>query len=214
MIKGHRTTLYVTTILFLMGSSSTTGAPSNGEKGESAGRRREQFCLLIEPKDGPQVIKPIPGSKLTGLVPGKETSVGVRYYSAREYAALSVTWETYLKRAEEAAARQLAKLTPAFVKDDKGFARYATIKGKSQLTASSVLAPGFRDLFKKSMGDELIVLLPDRFTVYVFPRTMGEYKELGRRVIAEYEAAVYPVSYEVFLVNRHGLSCLGSFQME
>jgi hypothetical protein len=41
---------------------------------------------------------------------------------------------------------------------------------------------------------------------------MGEYKQFGRQIIEAYDEATYPVSYEVFLLNRDGLSCIGSFR--
>jgi hypothetical protein len=174
----------------------------------------EEYCLLIEPADGPQVVKRVPGSKRTGLVPGRETRVGVRYYTAAEYTALKLSWAEFVKRAEAAAARQLARLKPEITSDAKGFVRFAVIKGQSHLTASAVLAPRFRNLFKSSMGDDLIILIPDRFTIYVFPRAMGEYKDFGRRILSEYEDSSHPVSYEVLLLNRDGLSCIGSFRTE
>jgi hypothetical protein len=191
----------------------TAGLAAPGEAGRDS-PAREEYCLLIEPNAGPQVVKPIPGSKLTGWVPGRETTVGVRYYTAREYEALGVSWEEFGRRAEAAASRQLARLKPEFSRDANGFVRYAVLKGTGHLTASSVLAAGFAELFRPTMGDELVLLIPDRFTVYVFPRSMGEYKEFGRKVLAAFEEAAYPVSYEVFLLNRQGLSCLGSFRTE
>jgi hypothetical protein len=193
----------------LLGSVGAADEPK-----KAVGASPEEFCVLIEPAEGPQVVKLISGSKLTGLVPGRETHIGVRYYSAAEYTALGMSWPEFVKRSESAAARQLAKLTPEITRDAKGFVRFAVLRGKSHLTASSVFAPEFRSLFKSSMGDDLIVLIPNRFTIYVFPRGMGEYKDFGKRILSEYEDSPFPVSYEVLLLNRDGLSCLGSFRTE
>ena len=72
-------------------------------------------------------------------------------------------------------------------KDRKGFVSSAVIRGKSHLTAGVVLSPKFYELFRGTMGDDLVVLIPDRFTVYVFPRPMGEYKAFGPKILEAYE---------------------------
>ena len=199
----------VVSLVSLLCAASVAGRERPGSTGTTV---REEFCLLIEPSAGPQVVQPIPGAKMTGLVPGRETSLGVRYLTPSEYAGLNVSWAGFRQRAEAAAARQFAILKPRVIRDAKGFARYAVINGKSHLTASAIFAPDFRKQFRESMGDDLIVLIPDRFTIYVFPRSMSEYKQFGRQIIEAYDEATYPVSYEVFLLNRDGLSCIGSFR--
>ncbi len=175
----------------------------------------EEFCLLIEPKDGAAVKRVIKGGRMTALVPGKETSLGtVRYYSDAEFEKLGLGWSRFMKKAEATAARVWATLKPEVKKDSKGFVTSAVVRGKSHLTASAVLAPKFYETFKTTMGDDLVLLIPDRFTVYIFPRPMGEYKEMGPAILEAYEEATYPVSYEVLLLNKDGLSVLGSFRTE
>jgi hypothetical protein len=175
----------------------------------------ETMCLLIEPRDGLGVAKPISGARSTVVVAGRETRLGgVRVLSRAEFEGLGMSWAAYERKAAEAADRVFATLKPEVTRDAKGFARFAVVKGKSHLTASTVLAPKFYAAFRQTMGDDLVVLIPDRFTVYVFPRPMGEYKDWGKRILREYAEATYPVSVEVLLLNRGGLSALGSFQTE
>ena len=175
----------------------------------------EEFCLLIEPKDGPPVSQLIKGAKMTALVPGKETSVGgVRYYTAAEFEAMGLGWRGFTKKAEAAATRVFASLKPEVTKDSKGFVSSVVIRGKSHLTASAVLSPKFYETFRAAMGDDLILLIPDRFTIHVLPRPMGEYKSWGPKILEAYAEAAHPVSYEVLLLNKDGLSVLGSFRTE
>jgi hypothetical protein len=175
----------------------------------------EEFCLLIEPKDGPPVSKLLKGAKNTALVPGRETRLGgVRYYTAAEFEAMGLGWPGFTRKAEATATRVLATLTPELTKDAKGYVSSAVVRGKSHLTAGVVLSPRFYELFRTSMGDDLVLLIPDRFTVYVFPRPMGDYKALGPKILEAYAEATYPVSYEVLLLNKDGLSALGSFRTE
>jgi hypothetical protein len=183
--------------------------------GMGVGQALETFCLLIEPKDGPAVKQMIKGARATALVPGRETRLGgVRYYTEAEFGALGLSWAGFARKAEASATRVLATLTPEVTKDSQGFVRSAVIRGKSHLTAGVVLSPRFYEMFRDTMGDDLVLLIPDRFTVYVFPRPMGEYKALGPKMLEAYAAAVYPVSYEVLLLNKDGLSALGSFRVE
>ena len=183
--------------------------------GRGVGGALETFCLLIEPMDGPAVKQVIKGARATALVPGKETRLGgVRYYTEAEFEALGVSWAGFARKAEATATRVLATLKPEVTKDGKGFVTSAVFRGKSHLTAGVVLSPKFYEMFRSTMGDDLVLLIPDRFTVYVFPRPMGEYKALGPKILEAYAAAVYPVSYEVLLLNKDGLSALGSFRGE
>ena len=77
----------------------------------------EDFCLLIEPKDGPSVSRVIKGAKMTALVPGKETSVGgVRYYTASEFEAMGLGWRGFTRKAEAAATRVWVTLKPEVTK--------------------------------------------------------------------------------------------------
>lgn len=175
----------------------------------------EEFCLLIEPKEGPAVSQAIKGAHMTALVPGRETSIGgVRYYTKEEFEALGLGWSGFQKKAEETAGRVLATLKPEIARDAKNFVTSAVLRGQSHLTASTVLAPRFYEMFRATMGDDLVVLIPDRFTVYVFPRPLGQYKEFGPKILEAYAAATYPVSCEVLLLNKQGLSALGSFRTE
>lgn len=183
--------------------------------GAGTGSALEEFCLLIEPKDGPAVQQLLKGAKMTALVPGRETRLGgVRYYTEAEFATLGLGWKDFTRKAEATAARVLATLKPEVTKDARGFVTSAVLRGKSHLTAGVVLAPKFYEMFRGTMGDDLVLLIPDRFTVYVFPRPMGDYKALGPKILEEYDAATYPVSYEVLLLNKEGLSALGSFRTE
>lgn len=188
-----------------------TPAPAAKPNATPATQPLEEFCLLIEPLDGPAVKQPIKGADRTALVPGRETSIGVRYYTAQEFEELKLGWAGFRAKAAETADRVIARMKPEWFRDPKGLVRYAVLKSSSQLTASTVFGQKFRALFRESMGDELVLLIPDRSTVYVFPRSMGEYKDFGKTILLSYADAVYPVSYEVFVLNRDGLSCLGSF---
>ena len=63
-------------------------------------------------------------------------------------------------------------------------------------------------------GPSLLVALPNRFTVYVFPELASEYKDYAPMVIRAYEESAYPVSLEVFEISQSGIRAIGTFESD
>jgi hypothetical protein len=125
--------------------------------------------------------------------------------------ATGLDWDHFLQKAKAAAARHLKTLEPAYTNDKNGQPLYALLVSDRHLTASVILCPEFRELFAKTLGDELVVLVPDRFTVYVFARKMGEFQKLGQEVAEIYTRSVYPASSEAFEITADNFRSIGSF---
>ena len=56
------------------------------------------------------------------------------------------------------------------------------------------------------------VAVPNRYTVYVFPRLASEYKEYSPLVMGAYHDSAYPVSLEVFEISPGGIRAIGVFE--
>lgn len=153
----------------------------------------------------------LPGSRKTVIVPAKESELGLSRLSKEEFAATGLKWEQFVTRAAAAAARHLKSLKPEIHRDAKGVAQYAVLKSESHLTASVIVCPEFFTLFRESFGDHLVVLVPDRFTVYVFPRSFGDFQSMGPAILGQFERSVWPCSQEAFEITSEGLKCLGAF---
>lgn len=212
---GRKACLGAVAASLLLGAIRAAADTASPPVTEAEPKKLELFCLLIEPNDLQEVTQAIPGAQHTVLVPGRETSIGtVRYYRKTEFEQMGLGWNGFEQKARAAASRVFATLKPVITRDRHGFATLAEVRGTSHLTASSILAPEFYEHFRKLMGDELVLLIPDRFTIYVFPRPLGEYKDWGKKILHAYADAAHPVSYEVLLLNRDGLSALGVFQKD
>jgi len=158
-----------------------------------------------------KAAQPMPGSKLTVAVPARQDELGLSRLTAEEFKATGLTWEQFLKEASTTAAAHLKTLKPDIQRDAKGRAGYALLKSESHLTASVILCPEFHAQFKQTFGDKLVVLVPDRFTVYVFARSFGDFQTKGPEILDHFSDSTWPCSREAFEVTAEGLKCLGAF---
>ena len=156
----------------------------------------------------------MPGSKLTVIVPARPDEIGLLRLSKEEFAATGLTWEKFLTEAAATAAAHLKTLKPDIKRDKKGTAQYAVLKSDSHLTASTVLCPEFFALVRETFGDKLVVLIPDRFTVYVFPRGFAGFQTMGPDILTTFQKSTWPASQEAFELTPDGLKCLGAFVLE
>ncbi|MFV1994242.1 MAG: hypothetical protein ACC661_02305 [Verrucomicrobiales bacterium] len=177
---------------------------------------REQKIVLIEPKlMAPAVSREIPGARSTVLVAARETDYGgLEYYDKEAFEALGKSWEAFYREARERADALLLTLEPEFKRDSRGVIEYALLSSESQRTAGVVLAAKFLERFRESLGDELVVMIPNRSTVLVFPKLASDYADYGEAVIEMYRDAVYPASLEIFVVDARGMRAIGEFQRE
>jgi hypothetical protein len=90
--------------------------------------------------------------------------------------------------------------------------QYAAINSDDPLTATMVLSPDFLKKFKDIFGPTILVAIPSRFTVYVFPALASEYQSYAPVVIQDYQQSTYPVSLEVFEISDAGMRVIGAFE--
>ena len=66
---------------------------------------REPRCLAVEPASlRTSLAKPIPGARLTVLIPAREDDLGIVHLSKEEFAATGLSWDKFRRDAEAAAA--------------------------------------------------------------------------------------------------------------
>ncbi len=177
-------------------------------------RKLEPMCVVFEPAIlRTTTSKAVKGSKLTVLTPAEETKDGIRLLTEEQFQRVGLSWEAYLGKARDAAARLLKTIKPDYARDKRGTVLRAVIRSPSHFTCSVVLCPEFRQLFADTLGNDLVVLLPDRFTVFVFSRAMGEFPKSGAEVAAIYSDSVYQASSEAFQLNEDTFIPIGSFDV-
>jgi hypothetical protein len=173
----------------------------------------ETWHLLIEPtfmryESG----WPIQGAQRTVLVPARYLNGELLPLQRDEVLSLGVTRDEILASAPKAASEVLAKLTPRFIRDENKVIQCAVLESESPLTASAVLAPEFAALFSETLGPDVLVAIPNRFRIFVFPKGTPAYQRFSDLVIAEYDSSAYPVSKELFSVRKGKLIAVGSYR--
>lgn len=185
---------------------------ANSAKSEKPTHTLEPYCLALEPKVlQTKVSQPMPGSKSTVLSPAKETDVGLKMLSDEEWKALGMPWEDFLKKSRAAALRLLQKITPQVVKDQRGIVEYLILTSDSPLTSSILLCPELLPKVSETLGSDVVALVPDRFTIYLFPRKTGAFVKHGKEIAAIFATATYPSSEEAFELTETSIKSIGSF---
>lgn len=193
-------------------SQAQEAKPAKPAKPEKPAHDLEPYCLALEPKVlQTKVSQLMPGSKSTVLSPAKETDVGLKMLSEEEWKALGMPWEDFLKKSRAAALKLLQKITPQVVKDQRGIVEYLILTSDSPLTSSILLCPELLPKVSETLGNDVVALVPDRFTIYLFPRKTGAFVKHGKEIAAIFATATYPSSEEAFELTETSIKSIGSF---
>ena len=192
--------------LLLIGCLPLPAAPTD------APRKLETVCVAVEPVVlRTRTSQALKGCKNTVLSPARETADGLKILSEEEWAALKMPWEDFLAKAKQAAVRHLATLKPEIVKDSRGIVEFIKLQSSSPLTSSILLCPELAKSFVPTLGTPIVVVVPDRFTVYLFPRTSGAFLKHGKELAALFAEATYPGSDEAFEITETSIKSIGNF---
>jgi hypothetical protein len=105
----------------------------------------------------------------------------------------------------------LAELKPRFVRNRRNIIVYAELRADRPIVASAVLSSKFLAHFRDTLGDALLVAVPNRFTAFVFPALGNDYQQYAPLIIGAYRETPFPVSLEVFHVSADGWKAVGIF---
>ena len=106
----------------------------------------------------------------------------------------------------------LAQVKQRFVRNRKNVIVYAELRADRPIIGSAVLARKFAERFRDTLGEALLVAVPNRFTAFVFPALGNEYQQYAPMIIEAYRASPFPVSLEVFNVTKDGWKAMGIFE--
>jgi hypothetical protein len=121
-------------------------------------------------------------------------------------------WGSFMEHAQRNAEADLATLKPRYVRNKAGVIEYAAMESARPIVASAVLAGNFLGLFKETLGEKVLVVVPNRTTAFVFPRLASNYQDYYPMVFKAYRETAYPVSVEVFEVSDAGLRAIGVYE--
>jgi len=119
-------------------------------------------------------------------------------------------WDRVVSDSLERAALLLSTIDPLLVRDTKGVLQMAVLTADSPLLATGILTKGFLSRFSALFGPELLVAVPARNKVYIFPKLANRIPEMGGTIRDDYLISPMPVSTEVFELTKNGLKAVGT----
>lgn len=158
------------------------------------------------------ITGPIEGAKSTKMAAQYEWSFGVRPFTKKTWEERGLQWETFFPIAREVADAVATKLEPRLVRDHRGIVLYAIIADEDPFLTSALLSQKLHERFKESLGDRILVVLLERNRIYLFPATGGTLEEFGPSLVEQYRQAQFPVSLEIFLLDRDGFRVVGELE--
>ncbi len=169
-----------------------------------------RYHFLVEPAFmRPPVQIPIPGTGQTLVTPALLDGDDVTYVQPTDYEA---NREGIDALARQNASEDLATLEPRYVRDDRGTIQFAVVDSDQPFVASTVFADDFIETFETTLGPDLLVAIPNRFRIYVFPALASRFADIADSVLADHGMTAYPVSKEVFRVlPNHTLEAIGTY---
>ena len=92
----------------------------------------------------------------------------------------------------------LKRIEPKVIRDKHGVIVAIRFEDQDPALSSIVLTPGFSNRFANSLGKNCLVAIPNRQTVFVFPRLGSNFEEFSIPLRSFYHNSVWPVSTELF----------------
>ncbi len=169
-----------------------------------------RYHLVPEPAYmRPPVQLPIAGTTRTLFTPTLIDGDTVTYVLPAEYNANPTGIDDL---ARQNASEDLATLAPRFIRDDNDIIQFAVVDSDQPFVASTVLAPDFIERFETTLGPDLLVAIPNRYRIYVFPALASRFADIADAVLSDYTLTPYPVSKEVFRIRPdHTLEAIGTY---
>jgi len=173
-------------------------------------REGDPVLLIVPSFERPEVCRYLPGSKRTLITPALMQHNGeTRLLGAKAFKT-SGEWDHFIKRARERSALQLATLNPEMIRDSHGIIQMAVIFSESPLTASCILSPAFLQHFSAIFGPELLIAIPTRNKIYIFPKLANHLQQMTGTIWDDYLISPMTASTEIFELSRNGLYAAGS----
>ena len=158
----------------------------------------------------PPIHRFLPGSKRTLLFPARISKHGEVTPLKSDARMSPKDWEGFLKESRENTSLLMATMSPLIVRDSHQVIQAAVMSSDDPRLASCILNPGFLRRFSAIFGPELIVAMPSRSKIYVFPKLANRLPELIQTIHDDYLISPQPVSTELFELSKEGMRAIGT----
>ena len=200
-------------IYALLAALVFSASPGLCQQEEDAEARR--IGIIFEGTfESADIAKVPPSAKKTQYVASYEWDYGVRSFTEELWNERGFDWERFMPIALRLADSIAEKIEPQLVRDHREVIEYALFSNDDPFLSSIVLSPIFYEKLKGTLGDELRVIIVDRYRIYVFPATGGKLEEYGEALVGDFINTKLPVSLEVFRLDANGLEVIGELERQ
>jgi len=158
----------------------------------------------------PPIHRFVTGSKRTLLFPARVSRQSEVKPLGADAGMTAKGWDTFLKESREDTSLLIATINPLMVRDAHQVIQAAVMSSNDPRLASCILNPGFLRRFSAIFGPELIVAIPSRTKIYVFPKLANRLPEMIRTIRDDYLISPQPVSTELFELSKKGMKAIGT----
>ncbi|MDF1826335.1 MAG: hypothetical protein P1U68_16940 [Verrucomicrobiales bacterium] len=164
--------------------------------------------------ESPDIARKPSGAEKTLMVPFYQWDYGIRPFSKEQWDEQELEWEELVARSSKLGDLLMEKVEAREVRDERGVVRYAFLAAMEPFLSTVVFSDKFREKFKDTLGDSLLIVFIDRQLLYAFPAVGGSLEEYGPSLVDEFRVTPLPVSLEVFLLNDSGMKVIGELSRE
>jgi hypothetical protein len=173
----------------------------------------KNWVLIPQPKFlAHKVTQPIAGSKETVLAAARWTDIGPDFCTTDEWKDAAMDEKKIAATTREQCVEWLKATKPQLVRDERKIVEFALLKSDTVPVASLVLAPEFHKEFEPVFGPKMIVVMPNLYTVFIFPGIAGNQNAYSDLVLAAWHGNAPKVSREVFELTAGGIRAVGIFE--
>jgi len=152
----------------------------------------------------------LPGSKHTIIYPALEDKDGWitpcdKLFSPNE-------WDHFVKVALEHSSMLLATSDIQMIRDKRNVIQMAIVSTENQTTATCIILPGFLEKFSAVFGPELLIAIPSRNKIYIFPKLANRIGDTLQTIHDDHLISPMPVSMELFELSKKGLHTVGNLE--
>jgi hypothetical protein len=171
------------------------------------------WFFLLEPRFMEHEVSfPLNGAKNTVLAPARLGDGGVEFPTVAVWAASGLSEQTVQKVTARFATEWLRHSKVEWVRNRKNVVEYAVLRSDKFPACATVFAPEFRKQFEDVFGPKMMLVIPNRQTVLVFPGVAVDFAEYAPMILDVWRSPAAKVSLEVFELSDRGLKAVGRIE--
>lgn len=159
-----------------------------------------------------EVSFPFSGAKNTVLAPARLGEAGVEFPTVAAWSAAGLDEEAVRKVTAHIASEWLRHVKVEWVRNTKNVVEYAVLRSEKLPVCVTAFAPEFRKQFEDILGPKVMVVIPNRQTVLIFPGVAVDFAEYAPIILEAWSSPAAKVSLEVFELSERGLRATGRIE--